>query len=187
MPSKAQPPPAAFEPSSAHVALAIAIIRTKPAGTSARGELHPSYYCLSANHQDYVLQLRDAVRLGSPLADYEDGGHYVDLVAYWKDQCQRQQDECDRLRIENSRLERSNQSLISRSGCTPDVASINAMNTSKRKARALSPARNAKRLKVDQPVERSLVETQEDIDEDMDFLDRLGQGRSNDNPLYSLF
>lgn len=41
MPSKAQPSPEPFVPSSAHIALAIALIRAKPAGTSARGEYSP--------------------------------------------------------------------------------------------------------------------------------------------------
>ena len=38
MPPRPQSSPQPFEPSSAHVALAIALIRAKPAGTSARGE-----------------------------------------------------------------------------------------------------------------------------------------------------
>lgn len=53
------------------------------------------------------------------------------------------------------------------------------MNTSKRKARAASPTRNVKHLKGDPPVERSVAETQEEIDQDMDFLDGLGQGKSS--------
>ncbi|KAF3049292.1 hypothetical protein E8E11_006044 [Didymella keratinophila] len=160
MPPKTQPSPEPFEPSSAHIALAITLIRTKPAGTSTR---------------DYVLQLRDQVRPGSPGAGYQSEEHYLELVAYWKNQCERLQEENDQLRSENTRLERSNHSLTTRTSCTPDFAPVNAMNTSKRKTRAASPARNSKRPKGDQPVDRSVAETQEEIDEDMDFLDSLGQ------------
>lgn len=130
----------------------------------------------SADYADYILQLRNQVRPGSPTSEHE-SGRYFDLVAYWKEQCRRLQNECDDLRKENSRLERSNHSLTNHTSCTPDIAPINAMNTSKRKARAASPTRNVKRLKGDQPVERSVAETQEEIDDDMDFLDGLGQGK----------
>lgn len=51
------------------------------------------------------------------------------------------------------------------------------MPTSKRKPRAISPTRSPKRLKHDQLVERSVAETQEEIDDDMEFLDGLGQGK----------
>ena len=178
MPPKAQPPPELFAPSSAHIALAIALIKAKPAGTSARGDTCIAYNCSSADHIDYVLQLRDQVRPGSPSFDYS-GEQYLDLVAYWKSQCQSLQDDCNQLRNENSRLERSNHSLTSRDNCAVDYAPVNTMNTSKRKARAASPVRNAKRPKGDQPVERSVAETLEEIDEDMDFLDGLGQGESS--------
>jgi hypothetical protein len=57
------------------------------------------------------------------------------------------------------------------------------MNTSKRKACAASPTRTVKRLKGDQPFERSVAETQKEIDEDMDFLDGLGQGKFSGCPL----
>lgn len=116
------------------------------------------------------------MRPGSPETDHPSEENYLDLVAYWKHLCERLQRENDQLRNENSRLERSNHSLTSRIGSSSDLAPVNAMNTSKRKARAASPTRNAKRLKENQPVDRSVAETQEEIDEDMDFLDGLGQG-----------
>ncbi|KAJ4366721.1 hypothetical protein N0V95_000050 [Ascochyta clinopodiicola] len=159
MPPKAQPPSDPFTPSSAHVALAIAVIRAKPPGTSAR---------------DYVLQLRSQVRPCSAESDTCGQGHYLDLVAYWKEQCRRLQDECDGLRSENIKLERSNHSLTSRTSCTSDTVSINTMNTSKRKAQTASPARNAKRCKGAQQGENSTTETQEIIDDDFNFLDGLG-------------
>jgi hypothetical protein len=183
MPSKVQPSPEPFAPSSAHIALAIALIRAKPAGTSARGERPFLTRDLLANHVDYVLQLRDQVRPGSPETNHPSEEHYLDLVAYWKNQCERLQEENDQLRNENTRLERSNHSLTSRTSCTPDFAPGNAMNTSKRKARTASPTRNPKRMKGDQSVDRSVEETQEEIDEDMDFLDSLGQGELNGSSL----
>ncbi|KAF3047002.1 hypothetical protein E8E12_010194 [Didymella heteroderae] len=179
MPPKAQLPPEPFAPSGAHIALAIALIRAKPAGTLARGELHIADDWSPAYPVDYVLQLRNQVRPASPGADRPHDEHYLDVVAYWKDQCRRLQYENDQLRNENSRLERSNHSLASRTGCTTDSAPVNAMNTSKRKARAASPTRITKRLKGDQPVERSVAETLEEIDGDMDFLDGLGQEGAN--------
>ncbi|KAF2628570.1 hypothetical protein BU25DRAFT_439516 [Macroventuria anomochaeta] len=164
MPPKTQPPPDPFAPSSAHIALAIALIRAKPPGTSAR---------------DYILQLREQVRPVSPASEHHEHGEHLDLVSYWKEQCRRLQDECDDLRSENSRLERSNHMLTNRTSCASDLAHTNAMNTSKRKARAASPVRNVKRPKVNQQLEHSVAETQEVIDDDMDFLDRLGQEGTN--------
>ncbi|KAF9692970.1 hypothetical protein EKO04_009070 [Ascochyta lentis] len=164
MPSKAQPPSDPFAPSSAHVALAIALIRAKPPGISAR---------------DYVLRLRSQVRPGSTGSENHEHGHYLDLVTYWKEQCQRLQDECDNLRSENIKLERSNHSLTSRTSCTPDIVSVNTMNTSKRKARTASPTRNAKRPKGTQQVENSTAETEEVIEDDFEFLDSLGPEGTN--------
>ncbi|KAJ4987661.1 hypothetical protein SVAN01_06828 [Stagonosporopsis vannaccii] len=172
MAPKAQPAPDPFPPSSIHVALAIALIRTIPPGTSAR---------------DYIANLRDQVRAGSSPSEHQNHGDYLDLVAYWKEQCRRLQDECDHLRNENSRLERSNHSLAHSTACTPDMSPVNALQPSKRKARAVSPARCVKRMKIDQPVERSAAETQEEIDEDMEFLDGLGQAKEGMNLTESLF
>lgn len=126
-----------------------------------------------ADQVDYILQLRNQVRPGSPVSEH---GHHIDLVQYWKEQCRRLQDECDHLRTENSKLERSNHSLTNRTSCTPDVPPTNAMNVSKRKAGAKSPSRTVKRTKVDPQNENSAAETQEIIEDDFDFLDGLGQG-----------
>jgi len=126
---------------------------------------------------DYIAHLRDQVRPGSSPFEHYNRSDYLDLVAYWKEQCRRLQDECKHLRNENSRLERSNHSLTYNTTCMPDMGPANAMNTSKRKARVFSPTRSAKRLKGDQPVERSVVETQEEIDDDMEVLNGLGQGK----------
>jgi hypothetical protein len=39
-------------------------------------------------------------------------------------------------------------------------------------------------MKGDQSADRSVEETQEEIDEDMDFLDSLGQGELNGSSLH---
>lgn len=81
------------------------------------------------------------------------------------------------MRNENSRLERSNHSLTKATSFDADLDSGDATNAPKRKARAASPVRTAKRRKGNEQVERTVAETQDEIDEDMDFLDSLGQGK----------
>ena len=137
---------------------------------------------------DFVLQLRRQVRPDSPQFDNQEHGQYIDLVGYWKERCRTLLDECETLRKENAKLERSNHLLTNRASCTRDTSPVNAMNTSKRKARAASPARNLKRPKGVQQVEHSVAETQEGIDNDFDFLDSLGQGKLplHLGPIYEL-
>ena len=132
---------------------------------------------LPLTFRDYVLQLRKQVRSGSVADDCPDS-RYLNLVAYWKEQCRIIQDERDDLRRENNRLERSNLMLTTHSSCTAENAPANAMNSSKRKARAASPTRNIKRPKGNQQVELSATETQEGIDDDFEFLESLGQCKS---------
>jgi hypothetical protein len=83
------------------------------------------------------------------------------------------------LRSETIKLERSNHMLTTHTSCTSDIIPSNAMNTSKRKAPAASPTRTVKRNKGTLQPEQSVAETQEAIDDDFDFLDGLGQGRSS--------
>jgi hypothetical protein len=131
-----------------------------------------------ADLTDYVLQLRSRMRSASPGSEDHEHGHYFDLVAYWKEQCQKLQEKCNDLRSENIKLERSNHQLITRTSCIPDIDPTNTINTSKRKTPVASPTRNSKRPKGVQQVEQSAAETQEGIDDDFDFLDGLGQGES---------
>lgn len=177
MPSKAQPPPDLFVPSSAHVALAIVIIKAKPPGISARGQHSPAFSTVVFDSPEHVLQLRDQLRAESPGSGCHEHSNYLDLVAYWKEQCRSLQNECDNLRSENIKLERSNHHLTSLTNHISEPVPANAMNTSKRKARATSPMRTVKRPKAGQQAELSVAETQDGIDDDMDFLDGLGQGR----------
>ncbi|KAF3009798.1 hypothetical protein E8E13_010086 [Curvularia kusanoi] len=161
MPPKVQPraAPQFFSPSSAHIALAIVLLRKKPPGTSAR---------------DYIKQLRSQLRSDASASE-QYSGRYLDLVAYWKEQCQLLQTQCDSLRTENSRLERSNRSLTKGAGCDVNPMPSNNTSASKRKPRSISPARSPKRRKDNDQAERSIADTQDEIDEDMDFLDNLGQ------------
>lgn len=139
---------------------------------------------ISANVPAYILQLRDQIRPGASTSTLDDQ-HYLDLVAYWKERCEQLQKECNDLRTENNRLERSNHSLTKHTACVPDKSSDSVTNALKRKARGASPTRTARRRKGDQPIERSLAETQDDINDDMDFLDKLGQGESRSVSLQS--
>ena len=89
------------------------------------------------------------------------------------------QTECDVLRSENIKLERSNQLLTSLAGQAQD-GNNKAAQAPKRKAQMASTVRVSKRLKASQPKipEQSTNETQEAIEEDLEFLDGLGEGTS---------
>jgi hypothetical protein len=67
--------------------------------------------------------------------------------------------------------------LTKATSCDVELGSGTVTNAPKRKGRAVSPARTAKRRKGDEQIERTVAETQDEIDEDMDFLDSLGQGK----------
>jgi hypothetical protein len=119
---------------------------------------------------DYVLQLREHCKPGQPASNAEELEHYLDLAGYWQDQCRQAQEECQRLRTINIRLERSNHTLTQRtSSSSPGPAST----ASKRKA-AASPIRSSKRPKASG--EQTVAQTQEAIENDYDFLERLGDG-----------
>ncbi|KAF2030402.1 hypothetical protein EK21DRAFT_65450 [Setomelanomma holmii] len=158
-------------PSSAQAALALAIVRSKPPEVAIR---------------DYALHLREHYKPGQSSVDPEDHGHYLDLVGYWQDQCQRAQEECDRLRSINVRLERSNHQLAQRTNVDTDERP-NTATSPKRKAPA-SPSRSPKRSRASQPneVEQSAAERQSGIDHDYDFLDSLGDdGEALTEALYT--
>ncbi|KAF1938442.1 hypothetical protein EJ02DRAFT_446848 [Clathrospora elynae] len=149
----------AILPSREQTALAIAIIRTKPAGTPVR---------------DYVLQLRAYIQRGQNLTQQTDPAHYLDLVAYWQEQCRRAQDECDRLRSINTKLERSNQLLSSRTNIILDPDP--SVPPPKRKAPPSSPIRAPKRPRPTQKTlaQQSTAAAQDTIENDSEFLEVLG-------------
>lgn len=116
------------------------------------------------------------MKKGPPLLSELEHSHHLDLVAYWQEQYQRVQNECDVLRSENTKLERSNQLLTNRTAQPHD----NELSTLKRKSQTASTARACKRPKASQQktAEQSVDETQEAIENDFDFLDGIGEGRS---------
>jgi hypothetical protein len=128
---------------------------------------------------DYVLQLRAHCKPGQPAHGDEDIGHYLDLVGYWREQCQKVQEENDRLRSINIRLERSNHLLSQHTNTTPDERPGTAPGIAKRKS-AASPTRSPKRPKPPllKSAEQTVAQTQEGIESDYNFLEGLGDGES---------
>lgn len=131
---------------------------------------------------EYILQLRAQVRRGQNPLHSQEPGRYLDLIAYWKEQCKRAQDECNQLQRINVKLERSNHQLSSRTNDTPD--SNITPRTSKRKATTFSPTRAKKRPDSSRQklAQQPVAEAQDTIEHDSDFLDGLGDG----NNLYDL-
>ncbi|KAF1918578.1 hypothetical protein BDU57DRAFT_444161 [Ampelomyces quisqualis] len=155
-------------PSQAHIALAIAIVRSKPINVTIR---------------EYVLRLREHCKPGQPASNAVDYDHYLDLVGYWQHQCQRAQEECNRLRSINIRLERSNQALSQQTNSTQDERLGTLTTVAKRRA-AASPTRPTKRPKA--AVSQTVSQTQEGIDSDYEFLEALGaDGTALTEALYS--
>jgi hypothetical protein len=127
---------------------------------------------------DYILQLRAHCKQGQPAHGEEDIGHYLDLVSYWREQCQKAQDESDRLRGINIRLERSNHLLSQRTTETEERPGT-APSIGKRKG-AVSPTRSPKRPKPPPfKTEQTVAQTQESIENDYGFLEGLGDGESH--------
>ncbi|USP78102.1 phosphatidylethanolamine-binding protein pebp [Curvularia clavata] len=146
--------PSPFLPSQQQIALAIAIVRSKPPGVPLR---------------DHVAQLRSKTKRGRDPLDTVNPGCYIDQVAYWKERCKRAEDECDNLRNANIKLERSNQLLLRQIDTVVDLdASVNA--------RPLSPKKSLKRPRSTQKRGQDPVaDAQEAIDHDLDFLEAMGK------------
>jgi hypothetical protein len=121
------------------------------------------------------------MKKGSLSPHTDEHGHRLDLVTYWQEQYKRLQTECDVLRSENIRLERSNQVLTSATCQTDDSGGGHGKTAqaSKRKAPTASTGRASKRTKASQQKtsEQSIIETQEAIEDDYNFLDGLGEGK----------
>jgi hypothetical protein len=175
------PLPAPILPTCAQAALAIAIIRSKPADITVRGWSHyrrrPP---VLLNCADYVRQLREHTQPGQPTNNAEEHEHYLDLVGYWQDQYQRAQEECQKLRSINIRLERSNQTLSQRTSETPydeRPSTATIVTSTKRKAPApLTRAPKRPKPSAYATSEQSNTHTQEGIENDYDFLEGLGEG-----------
>jgi hypothetical protein len=157
------------------MALALAIVRTKPVGMQVRGKFKlskktPHFLILL----DYVLQLRAQIKPGLDPRERENPTCYVDEVAYWKNRCQKAEDECEKLRGVNIKLERSNHLLSSLSGPVLDVDA--AAYTTKRKAPSASPTRSKPSRQAQK--QSPTAAAQENIDNDLDFLEVLGRDGS---------
>lgn len=164
-------------PSSAQAALALAILNAKPPAISARGQCHVPGRENVAYGADYVLQLRSHLQLGENPGCGPKASHYIDLVSYWKTQCQNVTEECDRLRSVNIKLERSSHQLANLT--SPDIGAESVPNSPKRRDRISSPARTAKRPRFLQTNGTKDIPTtvHETVERDSDFLYTLGHGK----------
>ncbi|KAF2122979.1 hypothetical protein BDV96DRAFT_12945 [Lophiotrema nucula] len=79
-------------PTRLQMALAIAIIKSKPEGVTIR---------------DYICQMRDHLRQGRQPTHEEDGHLYLDAVGYWKEQYAREYEVRQRAEMRVAKLERS--------------------------------------------------------------------------------
>ncbi|KAH6881998.1 hypothetical protein BKA58DRAFT_11641 [Alternaria rosae] len=145
-------------PSHQQIALALAIVRSKPAGIQIR---------------DYILQLRAQIRPGPDPRERDNAKCHIDQVAYWKERCQQAEDECGRLRGVNIKLERSNHLLSNISVPFPDIY------PSMLKAPTVSPKRSKPSRQAQRQCLQPAAAAQETIQNDMDFLNVLGKDGSN--------
>lgn len=159
-------------PTRTQIALAIAVIRSKPSDVSVRGESR-SFHLRNqqADRLEYILQLREHVKQGANPNLAQDQGHYLDLVTYWQEQCKIAQSECDRLQGLNIKLERSNHMLATQTATSAGVNNAVAPKPTKRKTQTAASTRPSRR----QP--QSVADTEDMIEQDSGFLDALGEGR----------
>ncbi|KAF2659843.1 hypothetical protein K491DRAFT_712374 [Lophiostoma macrostomum CBS 122681] len=146
--------------SRVQVALAIAIVRSKPDELSIR---------------DHLLKLRAHLKQGKqPVTD--SGGHrHLDVGAYWRDRHDESEQRCRELEHRIVQLERAKDALQSR----PDIEGIIAKDsrTTKRKGGANGSARSTKRVKASSDtVDKSVKGAQGSFADDLETLDGLGEG-----------
>ncbi|EUC51069.1 hypothetical protein COCMIDRAFT_80142 [Bipolaris oryzae ATCC 44560] len=150
--------PSTSLPSQQQIALAIAIIRCKPAGVPLR---------------EHVIHLRSQIKLGQDPRERANPGCYVDQVAYWKERCKRAEDECEQLRSVNIKLERSNQLLSNQQSPISEIETDSNI-------RPPSSTKGLKRPKQVQKRAHDLVAAaQETINQDLDFLEAIGKDGKN--------
>ncbi|KAF2867731.1 hypothetical protein BDV95DRAFT_174474 [Massariosphaeria phaeospora] len=151
--------PSAIGPSKLQIALAVAIVRSKPRGVSAR---------------DYVLQLRDHLKKGRLDHDEEDHRRYLDMMAYWRKRCEQFEQTSNDLERRNSQLERANQVLQGRLGLDNWVEG--GATAPKRKSQEPTPARRSKRSKPSpQTPEPSTGTDVDTFADDLNIFDELGE------------
>lgn len=168
MAPKAQASAAMSGPPYPSVAVAIAIVRSKPAGTAARGErtvYSNSFRILTC--PEYVLKLRTHMRVAQRELSNAEKTRYLDAVDYWQGRCGEVEHRCRELEEQIVKLERRNQLQSDQNRNGSDLA----IRSSKRK-RDASPIRRAKRTRTSRQQAVSAEETMED---DFDMLDELGE------------
>ncbi|KAF2269787.1 hypothetical protein CC78DRAFT_564477 [Lojkania enalia] len=148
--------PSKAAPSGVQVALAIAILRSKPKDITVR---------------NYVQQLRSYLRAEHRTAG-NDNRRHLDSVMYWKDQYEVSEEKCRGLEHRITQLERANDALQSRQ----NVESVHTETSSKRKRGVKKQAKTSKRSKVSDNISDPFAPaTQDMLAVDSDVLDPLGE------------
>ncbi|KAA8621854.1 hypothetical protein PtrSN002B_005267 [Pyrenophora tritici-repentis] len=159
-------------PSKEQIALALSIIRTKPGNVQVR---------------EYLLQLRAQIKLGLDPRKRDNPGHYIDQATYWKHRCLHAENECENLRNINTKLDRSNKTLASSCATAPDIDMI--IQNGEDRSPSVSSGRSPTRKKQTQKrVQRPTAAAQDTIEDDMDFLELLGNdGNRLTEALYTAY
>jgi hypothetical protein len=167
MPRKTTPEIPTIAPPREALAFAIAIVKSTPVGTSARGERNTSYLYMNLIRVDYVLQLRNHLKRGRLDPSDLERSQYLDLVGYWKQRCIESEERERKLKSQLINAERANQLL----GHNDDDVPV---SSTKRK-RPPQTTRKSNRAK---PVQQGQTSAEDTTAGDMDLLEGLGQGTS---------
>jgi len=169
----APPLPAGIVPSKLQIALAIAVLKTKPDGITARGKCSNSGLTSPLlTVTEYVLCLRSHFKRGRQVSTEEQQHRHLDSVAYWREQYERAEAKCQELEHRNVQLERANDALqVQYVPVSPSVSP-------KRKGDARKQAASPKRPKGTPEIpENSVMAAQGTFGGDLDTLDGLGEGK----------
>jgi hypothetical protein len=172
---KAPTPPSCIVPSKLQIALAIAILKTKPDGITVKGENPESSLILRLlTALEYLICLRSHSKRGRQIFAEEQQHRHLDSVAYWRERYERAEAKCHELEHRNIQLERANDALQAQH------VLISPPISSKRKGDARKQAASSKRPRGTPEVpENSAMAAQGTFGDDLDILDGLGEG----NPL----
>jgi hypothetical protein len=169
----ASPLPTGIVPSKLQIALAIAILKTKPDRITVRGK------CLTAGltprlltATEYILHLRSHSKRGRQLFTEEQQHRHLDSVAYWRERYERAESKCHELEHRNVQLERANDALQIQ--YTP----VNPSVSPKRKGDARKQAASSKRTRGTPEIpDNSVMAAHGTFGGDLDTLDGLGEGK----------
>jgi hypothetical protein len=169
----ASPLPTGIMPSKLQIALAIAILKTKPDRITVRGK------CLNAGLKprlltitEYILHLRSHSERGRQIFTEEQQHRHLDGVAYWRERYERAEAKCQELEHRNVQLERANDALQIQ--YTP----VNPSVSPKRKGDARKQAASSKRTRGTPEIpDNSVMAAHGTFGGDLDTLDGLGEGK----------